>query len=171
MTHHLGLEASQELELAVKVSREEAPEAVPFVGPGLQRDAVVEALLVKVDRELVAVVHAADEILDRVALALDERLELVESRGVDELGLEPDEDAEPARVQLLEPMRLDEVGVKGCGEVCRAQVRLQGREEGRSGWTHTYERVGAQAQRTSSGYMCDSWYRGTCSDRQNVEKP
>lgn len=68
---------------------------------------------------------AADEILDGLAFASNQALEFVESPVVDVLRFEPDKDAELVCLQLLQPMRFDEVLVERLGEVLRCQVRLR----------------------------------------------
>jgi hypothetical protein len=93
----------------------------------LRSEDVVELLLVEVDGEFVAVVDAADEVLDTFGVAGDELLELVETGGVDVLRFKTDDDAKLVGVLLLQPVSLEEVCVEGFGEVLQCQVRLEGR--------------------------------------------
>jgi hypothetical protein len=148
VTDDLWLKPLHELKLVVEVGGEETTQAVVFGRAVLRSEAAVESLLVKVDRLLVAVVNAADEILDGLAFAGDQAFEFVESSLVDVLRLQPDEDGEVVRLEFLQPMRLYEVLVERIGEVSRGQMCLRAEEGG----------VGERIRRpretrpTSSGY-------------------
>lgn len=122
---HFRLESGQYLVLVIEVGAKEGREAVLLGGPRLSGETRVEEVLVKVDRDGVAMVNAPDEVVDRVAVSADQLVQLVEAGVVDVLCLEADEELYPVRVELFQPVRLDEIGFKGVGEVLWGEVGLR----------------------------------------------
>lgn len=116
VAHDLGLEAVEEGVLIVKVGAEELVESLLlFVFSTECSQHFIEPLLVEVEGNLPTMVHAADEVLNRVAVTLEELLQLLQPFLVDEFGFQADEDGDALLVQLAQAMSLDEVGVKGGG--------------------------------------------------------
>lgn len=128
-----GLDAGEEgvlgVEVGVEVVRDRGVRGRGGRGGGGRlglklRNTRLPPFLAEINPDLLDVVYAPDDVLDRVLVVPQQRLQPVQVGRRDIIRLETDDEVDLRGVRAFEAVRFDEVGMKGPFEVGRGQIRF-----------------------------------------------